>query len=130
MTFQRAFFSPAKQGPVIDAVILAGEMVGQEPPNQGWMGVMVCSVPIDFRYLAVAKQRCGLLVERTAKGSPAHRAGIRSADVLLRVNDTSVTFDGSLRVALTGRRFGDPVEVVLLRDGKIKSLRVVPDFLS
>ena len=128
MAFQRAFVPGAKQGPLIDA-ILSGEMVGQELPNQGWMGVMVCSVPIEFRYIAAARQRSGLLVERVAKGSPAARAGIRSADVLLRVNDTAVTYDGSLRVALTGRRFGDPVEVVLLRDGRVKTLRVVPDVL-
>ena len=130
MAIQRAFTSGAKQGPIIDAIILSGEMVGGELPHQGWMGVMVCAVPIEFRYMAAAKQRSGLLVERTAKGSPALRAGIRSADVLLRVNGTAVTYDGSLRVALTGRRIGDPVEVELLRDGRVKTLRVVPDMMG
>ena len=130
MAFQRAFTSGSTQGPLIDAVILSGEMVGREMPHQGWMGVMVCSVPIDFRYMAPAKQRSGLLVERVAKSSPAARAGIRSADVLLRVNDTAVTYDGSLKVALTGRRLGAPVEVVLLRDGRVKTLRVAPDMMA
>ena len=106
---------------------MRGEIVEGEPPHQGWMGVMVCAVPIDPRLVPVAGQRSGLLVERTAKNSPAARAGIRSADVLLVVNGTAVTYDGSLRVALTGRRFGDALTVVLLREGKLRDIRVVPD---
>lgn len=130
MAFQRAYTPSTKHGPIIEAAILSGEIVGMAPPHQGWMGVMVCAVPIDPRYMRTAGQRAGLLVERTAKGSPAARAGIRSADVLLNVNGTAVTYDGSLKVALTGRCVGDPLTVTLLRDGKVRAVRVAPNLVS
>ena len=118
------------QGPVIEAAVLSGEVVGTEMPYQGWMGVMVCAVPIDPRLMQMARQRAGLLVERIARGSPAARAGIRAADVLLNVNGTPVTYDGSLTVALVGRRAGEALTVMLLRDGKVRTVRVMPDYVT
>lgn len=126
MAIQRAYIPGTKQGPLIDAAVLSGEVVGVEMPHQGWMGVMVCAVPIDPRLIQVAGQRFGLLVERTARHSPAARAGIRAADVLLNVNGTAVTYDGSLKVALTGRRFGEAVTATILRNGRVRAVRVVP----
>ena len=74
---------------------------------------------------AQAGQHAGLLIERVAKGSPAHVSGIKAADVLLQINSTPVTYDGALRVALTGRQPGEPVQVRLLRDGRERSVRVL-----
>ena len=129
MAMQRAFTPSSnldgQSGPIIDAVVLNGEIIDVAPPRQGWFGVMVCAVPLAPPLAEQTGQHAGLLIERVAKGSPAAQSGVRAADVLLRVNGTAVTYDGSLRVALTGRQHGEPVQVRLLRDGRARDVQVV-----
>lgn len=71
--------------------------------------VQVFSMPTDR----------GVLVTQVYPDSPAWRAGIRPGDFILTVDDVAVSTPGDVRRRLAGRRVGEPVRLLLVRDGKM-----------
>ncbi len=69
----------------------------------------------------------GLMVSRVLKNTSASKAGIRPGDVMVRANGRSLRQLADLRRVLNGLRDNEAVTVVLYRDGKSRSLQVVPD---
>lgn len=65
--------------------------------------------------------RSGLLVLRTAPGTPAARAGLRPGDVVVRGNGEALESVGALR-ALLSSPDRDPVELTVVRKGRTRSI--------
>jgi len=63
-------------------------------------------------------ERPGVRVGGVRPGSPAEKAGLRSGDVLVRFGDIDVKNLQDFTFALRGKRPGDRVEVVIVRDGQ------------
>jgi serine protease Do len=59
----------------------------------------------------------GVLVRAVAGGSAAERAGIKTGDVIVRVNDAKVATPAEISAHLRGLR-GRPVSIVVVRDRK------------
>lgn len=55
-------------------------------------------------------------------GSPADKAGLRSGDVITKVNDTQITEDHSLASILAPFSPGDKITLTILRDGKTQTV--------
>ena len=66
----------------------------------------------------------GLLVNYVEPGSSADRVGIKIGDVLLRVNNTSVSSNDELETALYSYAPGDTVDLLIYRNGKQYSVSV------
>jgi serine protease Do len=62
--------------------------------------------------------RRGLLVIGVAEGSPAHDAGLRGGDVIVRAGRDSVATPGALRSALRAVKKGRALELDVVRKGK------------
>jgi serine protease Do len=67
-----------------------------------------------------------VLVTEVAPGGPAERAGFQPRDIIVRIGDTTVVSVDDLLRALTEELIGRPTEVVVLRDGAMRTLTVVP----
>lgn len=67
----------------------------------------------------------GIEVAEVRPGSAADEAGIRAGDVLLSIEGMEVGTVAQLRRALGGRLEGDPVSIVLLRNGAQQTVRAV-----
>jgi S1-C subfamily serine protease len=65
----------------------------------------------------------GVGVVGVTPGSPADRAGVRQRDLILQVNGVPVESRGDFYTTLWRGKVGDPIELILLRDGQ--SLRLV-----
>lgn len=78
----------------------------------GGYGAYFGSVP-DFSESPVAGVRLG----GVRPGSPADKAGLKAGDVIVRFAGVGVKSLDDLVFALRGRRAGDAVEVIYLRDG-------------
>jgi peptidase M28-like protein/PDZ domain-containing protein len=59
-----------------------------------------------------------LRLSQVVPGSAAERAGLRDGDVIVRFDDAPMSSLEDLRTVLRGKRPGDTVEVVYLRDGR------------
>ena len=66
----------------------------------------------------------GLLINYVEPGSSADRVGIKIGDVLLQVNNTSVSSNDELETALYSYAPGDTVDLVIYRNGKQYSVSV------
>ena len=66
----------------------------------------------------------GLLVNYVEPGSSADRVGIKIGDVLLRVNNTSVSSNDELETVLYSYAPGDTVDLLIYRNGKQYSVSV------
>ncbi len=66
----------------------------------------------------------GVVVREVNENSSADEAGIKSGDIIIKVDKKQVKSVPELQEIIGGKRPGDKVEVVLNRDGKIKNVNV------
>jgi S1-C subfamily serine protease len=56
-----------------------------------------------------------VLVTDVQRGSPAATGGLRSQDIITRVNDAPIAMGGDLRRVLRGKKPGDTVQLSVVR---------------
>ncbi|HEX5999222.1 MAG TPA: trypsin-like peptidase domain-containing protein [Hyphomicrobiaceae bacterium] len=71
-------------------------------------------------------QDAGVLVVEVRPGSPAHAGGIEARDVIVGVDKESVTGVDDIARILDGTRIDKRVSIHLLREGRLRTLEVVP----
>lgn len=88
------------------------------PGDFAWM--------IPFEALKTQKVRLGVMmrsaektvvVEKVLAGSPAEEAGIKSGDVLVRLDEIAIEEQGDVILVIGSKQPGETVKVVLRRDG-------------
>jgi S1-C subfamily serine protease len=84
------------------------------------------AIPRRFARAHGLSQATALLVGQVSKAGPADRAGVERGDLLLSVGGQQVAGVDDLLRWLTGDRVGETAELVLLRRGDLRRLRVVP----
>jgi peptidase M28-like protein/PDZ domain-containing protein/PA domain-containing protein len=67
----------------------------------------------------------GLRITGVRPDSPAERAGVRAGDVIVKFAGVDVKTLEDLTFVLRGRRPGDEVQIVVLRDGREQTVRAV-----
>ena len=97
---------------VMDQLIKFGEV------KRGVLGVQLYSVTPDIAKEFGLTETTGALVAGVSKGSSAERAGIKTGDIIISLNGTTMKSSGELRNAIGMLHVGDKVEIGLLRDGK------------
>ena len=68
-----------------------------------------------------------VLVTEVQRGSPADRGGVERGDLLVSAGGEPMRGVGSLLRWLSGERVGEPAELVLLRRGDLRRVKVVPE---
>lgn len=91
--------------------------------ERGWLGV---SMQPLTRELAAkfGHQGGGVLVSEVLADTPAAKAGLRSGDILTRLDGRPLADNRSLLNAVGAKRPGDEVELEYLRDGRLAQARV------
>ncbi|QPC84735.1 trypsin-like peptidase domain-containing protein [Phototrophicus methaneseepsis] len=100
----------------IDTLLTHGRM------RQGYLGVGV--QPARLPEGLVEDQETGLLVVSVEKDSPAANAGLIVGDIIVALDDESVTEVDELLALLTGDRAGQEVSVDIVRGGVLQSMTV------
>jgi serine protease Do len=104
---------------------VANEIIEHGEVARSWLGLAVQP------QLRSADVRRGVLVREALAGSPSHEAGFQSGDLLLRIAgvELNIRFEEQLpefNALIAGLAIGEPVDAVVLRDGKEVSLTVTP----
>jgi serine protease Do len=95
-----------------------GREPGQEPTATGFgMGVGPIT-PEIARELELPRDRGGAIVTDVDRNSPAFNAGVRPNDVILEVNQRPVSNVSQVQRELQGVAAGQPVFLLLWRDGQ------------
>jgi S1-C subfamily serine protease len=87
---------------------------GQTPAQAAFLGVSVES----------AENNAGARVTGVQSGSPAANAGLKTGDVITKVDDTTVHTDTDLISAIRSHEPGDDVTITYTRDGNSAQAKV------
>jgi len=91
--------------------------------TRGWLGVVIQAItPTLAEHLDLESQQ-GALVSRVMPGGPADEAGIKRYDVIVEFDGETIEEMNDLPRAVAATPVDKKVEVVVLRDGKRKTLK-------
>jgi len=103
---------------VVDELLEFGEV------RRGWLGVGIESVTEKIAQQVKGKAGEGVWVNSVFEGDPAHRAGIRIGDVILRIGGTAVDTPSRMIRLIGAFSPGQSVNLDILRAGKRKVVTV------
>ncbi len=89
--------------------------------NRGYLGVQIQPVSQDIADGLGMKTTSGALVDEAQPGTPAAAAGLKSGDVITKLNGTEVKDASDLTRHIGALKPGDKVELTYLRDGAEKT---------
>ncbi|MDT8419329.1 MAG: DegQ family serine endoprotease [Desulfuromonadales bacterium] len=110
--------------PVNMAKGIRNQLIEYGEVRRGRLGVYIQDMTRDLADSFGLKKASGILVTQVVEGSPAEEAGLEQGDVILKIEDDDVDDVASFRnrVALTAP--GTTVNLVILRDGDRKNVKV------
>ena len=90
--------------------------------KRGYLGIGIQPLTTDIAAgLGLPKDK-GEIVASVEPSGPAARAGIKQGDVILRINNSDVTYDNTLSYIVANTPVGTSVPIELMREGQRKTL--------
>ncbi len=110
--------------PINMAKAVKNQLIKNGKVVRGWLGVVIQEVDEELAKSFGLKKTEGVLISEVAGNSPASKAGLKSGDIILKMNGHKVSDIGELRnhIALTPP--GTKIKFEILREGKIKTVTV------
>jgi len=115
---------------LVRTVIEAGA-TGQAP-RRPWLGLTVQALTADLAESLGLDRPAGVIVKSIHPQSPVYIAGLRTGDVIVRVNDHVVNAEEELKFRVATATLGSEIQLEYIRDGKLGQLscklQTAPDF--
>jgi Do/DeqQ family serine protease len=93
--------------------------------KRGQIGVSIQDITSDLRdAFGLENGQTGVLISNVAEDSPAEKAGLKSGDIILAIDNSETKSTGQLRSQIGMKGIGDQVEVTILREGKFENIIV------
>ena len=92
--------------------------------EHGYLGISMNDVTPENASFFNLPDATGALVSQVTPDSPASKAGLKSGDVLRKLNGDKIENGSALQVAVSQLRPGNTIELGILRDGKPETLKV------
>jgi S1-C subfamily serine protease len=100
------------------------EIVESGGVARGYLGIALSDIDAQKARALDEEAGMGVLVASVVDDSPAARAGFETGDIIVTLEGEAVTSSWQLRNGVAGLKPGRKVEIVVLRDGARKELRV------
>lgn len=104
---------------IVDQLIRHGKV------QRGFLGVSIKDMSLELAQQFGAKTHEGALVDEVGPNSPAEKAGIKSGDIIVGLNDKAVLNSTELRNRISQMSPNLEVNLKIIRDGVEKPLKVV-----
>ena len=104
--------------PTVETLIRDGKV------SHGLIGIGISDVTPDNAKFFQMSTATGAVVTQVESNSPGGKAGLRTGDVITKLNGQSVTDAGQLQMEVGQKHPGDKVQLEVVRDGKIISVPV------
>ncbi|MDD3094613.1 MAG: DegQ family serine endoprotease [Candidatus Neomarinimicrobiota bacterium] len=103
---------------VMDDILTKGRVV------RAWLGVTIQELNSELSESLGLKDVKGVLISDVMNGSPAESAKLQSGDVVIMVNDQTVSDPGELQLNIASRNPGETVSLEIIRDGKTRKINI------
>lgn len=116
--------------PIETALEYAEVLIDGKTITQPYLGVSMVNVSEAYYYQQFYKMlskyeiTSGVIVYSVEDGSPADKAGLKTNDVITKINDDTVSSIAYLRYYLYNYNVGDKITLTYIRDGKEKTTTV------
>jgi serine protease Do len=111
--------------PIDVAMEVVGQLKSGGKVSRGWLGVVIQEVTADLAESFGLDRPRGALVSQVQADSPAAKAGLQPADVILEFNGKTVENSGDLPRMVGMTKPGARIPLQVWRRGKLQSLGVV-----
>ncbi len=108
--------------PVNIAKTLVPQLIETGSVTRGYLGVNIQTLTPDLARALNLEARQGALVSDVRPNSPAEKAGIERGDVIMIFNGEDIDDSRDLAATVAATPVGDDAEVLVLRDGRKKTL--------
>lgn len=98
--------------------------------QRGWIGIRGKDSTEDIFKILNSKRESGVLVESVIDGSPAEKAGIRPADIIVSYNGRKIKNFNDLVVRIRNSGVNNTATILVLRNGKYIKYKVNVEELS
>jgi serine protease Do len=98
--------------PIMKSLVDHGKVV------RGWLGVGIQDVDQELASAMKLRDVKGILISDVMEAGPAAKAGLKSGDVVLKLNGVPVDSTGGFRNAIAAAGTGTTVKLDVLREGK------------
>ena len=100
----------------------AEQLMAHGKVDHGYLGISMNDVTPDNAHFFNLKDATGAIVAQVSPDSPASRAGLRSGDVINRLNGHEVLNGSALQVAVSQKTPGTRISLGILREGKSQTV--------
>ncbi len=92
--------------------------------ERGWLGVGIQPVSKEMAEYYGLREGRGALVSKVFPGDPADKAGIKPGDIILEVDGKKIDDSHDLSTMIANIPAGKTVKILLIRNGKKKTVKV------
>lgn len=96
---------------------IADDLISFGSVQRVMLGVTVAEIDAEFATRLKLSSPMGVYINEVQRGGAADRAGIRSGDVILSIQDKRINSFANLQEAVSRYSPGDKIEMVIFRDG-------------
>ncbi len=125
MPFARGVGFAVPTSAVLGAVAGHQERLEHQGPRRFGISGIATAIDAGLQKRLGLSQDKGVLLVDVAAGSPAAAASLRALDIVVAVGETPVTAVDALKERIDGLRPGRTVEVVFIREGRLRRTHVV-----
>ena len=100
------------------------QLTSEQSVSRGWMGVAIQNVTEELAQYYNIKEQKGVIVAKVYKDDPADKAGIKTGDIIVMINDKNINDSRDLSLTVAKSGVGEKINVKLIRDGKEKTVKV------
>jgi len=111
--------------PIDVAMEVVGQLKSGGKVSRGWLGVVIQEVTADLAESFGLDRPRGALVSQVQEDSPAQKAGLQAADVILEFNGKTVENSSDLPRIVGMAKPGAKIPLQIWRKGKTQQLNVV-----
>jgi len=90
--------------------------------TRGWIGVSIQALTPELARSFGLKEASGVLISAVTPGDPADKAGLKPGDIIVSFNGKAIVELSELTRAVASTHPGTRAEVVVIRDGRKKTL--------
>jgi serine protease Do len=100
------------------------ELIKSGTVHHGYLGISMNDVTPDNSSFFNLPDASGAIVSQVTPDSPASHGGLKSGDVIRKLNGNTVVNGGALQVAVSSIAPGNSIELGILRDGKPETIHI------